>query len=74
MSKHKINVAGDPAAGNYTLRFDLFEAAELRTKAKLAIEVSIGAWRVESKKVSVEVCYFILFLFYFYVLFTFFFF
>ena len=55
LSKHKINPAAEPPVSNYTLRFDLYEAAEIKSKAKLSIEVAIGSSRYDSKKVSIEV-------------------
>ncbi len=55
LSKHKINPGPDPAVANYVIRFDLYEAAEIKSKAKLAIELAVGSSRYESKKISIEV-------------------
>ncbi len=47
----------DPPTANYTIRFDLYELAELQTKAKVAVEISCGTFSQEGKVLSVEVLY-----------------
>ena len=54
-SKMKINAPAEPPTTNYTLRFDLLEGAELQTTSDVSVEVTVGLFKKESKKVKVEV-------------------
>eukprot|EP01114_Cavostelium_apophysatum_P012665 TRINITY_DN2890_c0_g1_i2.p1 TRINITY_DN2890_c0_g1~~TRINITY_DN2890_c0_g1_i2.p1 ORF type:complete len:2032 (+),score=608.70 TRINITY_DN2890_c0_g1_i2:72-6098(+) len=55
LCKNSITSTGlAPATSDYVIRLDLYEASELPTKKDITVELSIGSFKMSSKKCSVK--------------------
>lgn len=57
LQKHKVNEAREPNKVKFLARLDVFELAELDGSGKISIEISVGIFKVQSKKIKYEVVY-----------------
>ena len=50
LEKHPIPAAGDPPQKSYTLRFDLYEGAEMPGSSTMQVVVNVGPFTATSQK------------------------